>query len=401
VRYLVRFRNVRFSSLIALVFCLFATSAWAHEISFSHGTVQLGNPIQISLELPLRDLAVALETDEQSLLKSTGVIERQSKIERLLIDRFAATSGNTTLNHQDFKLEPVIDGKNVRVSFSLASSGQMPSLNVHLFPENNLHKTFLDVYENGILERQVILDATQTTLELQTNTRQSIPEVVWNFLLEGVHHIFIGPDHILFVIGLLLLGGTLGQLLKIVSAFTISHSITLALATLHILNPPSSLIEPAIAASIVFVGIDSLRASRFWMPFMSKSWTMRKSHFTQPEYISRQDSKVQVLTHRDTASKNARDLRVYFALAFGLIHGFGFANALAEMQLPQDALAWSLFAFNAGVEVGQACIVLAVAPILALMRSKLEPVLAGRIIGAGSLVVIAAGTVWFIERVRG
>jgi hypothetical protein len=205
----------------------------------------------------------------------------------------------------------------------------------------------------------------------------------------------------LFVIGLLLLGGTLGQLLKIVSAFTISHSVTLALATLHILNPPASLIEPAIAASIVFVGIHSLRASRFWMPFMSKSWTMRKSRFTQPEYISRQDSKVQVLTHRDTASKNARDWRVYFALAFGLIHGFGFANALAEMQLPQDALAWSLFAFNAGVEVGQACIVLAVAPILALMRSKLEPVLAERIIGAGSLIVITAGAVWFIERVSG
>jgi hydrogenase/urease accessory protein HupE len=397
----VKFRNVRFSSLIALIVALFASSAWAHEISFSHGKVQLGNPIQISLGLPLRDLAVALETDEQSLLKSTGVLERQSKIERLLIDRFMATSSNTTLTHQDFKLEPVTDGKNVRLSFSLASSGQMPSLNVHLFPENNLHKTFLDVYENGILERQVILDAIQTTLELQTSDRQSIPEVVWNFLLEGVHHIFIGPDHILFVIGLLLLGGTLGQLLKIVSAFTVSHSITLALATLHILNPPSSLIEPVIAASIVFVGIHSLRASRFWMPFMSKSWTMRKSRFTQPGFISRQHSKVQVLTHRDTASKNARDLRVYFALAFGLIHGFGFANALAEMQLPQDALVWSLFAFNAGVEVGQACIVLAVAPILTLMRSKLEPVLAGRIIGAGSLGVIAAGTVWFIERVRG
>ena len=100
-------------------------------------------------------------------------------------------------------------------------------------------------------------------------------------------------------------------------------------------------------------------------------------------------------------SKNARDVRVYFALAFGLIHGFGFANALAEMQLPQDALVWSLFAFNAGVEVGQACIVLAVAPVLALMRSRLEPVLAARIIGAGSLGVIAAGAFWFIERVSG
>jgi hydrogenase/urease accessory protein HupE len=359
VKDLRRFHNFKRSSLIAVTIALFAASAWAHEISFSHGKVQLGNPIQISLELPVRDLAVALGTDEQKLSKPGAILGQKTRIEKLINERFIATANDTTLAHQDFKLEPVVEGKNVDLSFSLAGSSQMPSLNVHLFPENNLHKTFLDVYENGKLERQVILDNTQTTLGLQANTHQSIPEVIWAFLLEGVHHIFIGPDHILFVIGLLLLGGTLGQLLKIVSAFTLAHSVTLALATLHIFNPPANVIEPAIAASIVFVGVHSL------------------------------------------LSKNARDVRVYFALAFGLIHGFGFANALAEMQLPQDALVWSLFAFNVGVEVGQACIVLAVAPILALMRSRLEPVLATRIIGAGSLAVIAAGAFWFIERVSG
>jgi hydrogenase/urease accessory protein HupE len=358
---LCRLKDLSLPWSIALILGLFASSALAHEISFSHGKLQLGTPIQISLELPVRDLARALGTEEQSLSKSGAVLERRSEIERLVAERFVASSGGTRLMHQDFRLEPVIVNKNLHVSFSLASSSQnpAPSLSVQLFPENNLHKTFLDVYRDGKLERQAILDDTQTTLELQSSDRQSILEVIWNFLLEGVHHIFIGPDHILFVIGLLLLGGTLGQLLKIVSAFTVSHSVTLALATLHLFNPPSSLIEPAIAASIIFVGVHSL------------------------------------------VSKNTRDLRVYFALAFGLIHGFGFANALAEMQLPQDALVWSLCAFNAGVEVGQACIVLLVAPVLALMRSRLEPVLAGRIIGAGSLGVIAAGTVWFIERIGG
>jgi hydrogenase/urease accessory protein HupE len=353
-----RLHRIKVSSLIALILGLFASPVWAHEISFSHGKLRLDNPIQISLELPVSDLAVALGTDEKSLSKPGGVLGQESKIERLISERLVASSNGSILGHQNFKLEPVMVGKDVRLSFSLARLSQPPNLNVHLFPENNLHKTFLDLYRDGKLERQAILDDSNTNLELQATT-QSIPEVIWSFLLEGIHHIFIGPDHILFVIGLLLLGGTLGQLLKIVSAFTLSHSITLALATLHLLNPPSSLIEPAIAASIVFVGIHSL------------------------------------------LSKNARDLRVYFALAFGLIHGFGFANALAEMQLPQDALVWSLFAFNAGVEVGQACIVLAVAPILALMRSKLEPVLAGRIIGAGSLGVIAAGAFWFIERIGG
>ena len=350
------FRSLKRSSLLAVILCLFASPAWAHEISFSHGKLQLGNPIKVSLELPVRDLARALGTDEQKLVAPGAILERQMQIEELIADRFTATVNGVTSPHQDFKLEPVTDGKNVRLKFSLANSSETPKLDVHLFPENNLHKTFLDVYRNDNLERQVILDDVNTGLELASN-HQSIHEVIWSFLLEGVHHIFIGPDHILFVIGLLLLGGTLGQLLKIISAFTLAHSVTLVLATLHVLNPPANLIEPTIAASIVFVGVHSL------------------------------------------LSKNARDVRVYFALVFGLIHGFGFANALSEMQLPQDALAWSLFAFNAGVEVGQACIVLAVAPLLALMRSRLEPVLAGRIIGAGSLGVIAAGTVWFIERI--
>jgi hydrogenase/urease accessory protein HupE len=351
------FRGFKSSSLIVVIFSLFASPAWSHEISFSHVKLQLGNPTQITLELPLRDLATALGSDEQHLLKPGAVLERQTQIEQLIAERFTASAKGTTLPHQDFKLEPVTDGKNIRLSFVLTSSAETLKLEVHLFPENNLHKTFLDAYQNGILQRQVILDATQTTLEPQANIRQSLPEVIWKFLHEGVHHILIGPDHILFVIGLLLLGGTLGQLLKIVSAFTLAHSVTLALAALHILNLPARVIEPAIAASIVFVGVHSL------------------------------------------LSKNARDVRVCFALFFGLIHGFGLANALSEMQLPQDALAWSLFAFNAGVEVGQACIVLAVAPLLALMRSRLEPMLAGRIIGAGSLGVIAAGTVWLIERV--
>ena len=150
-----RFRNFRCSSLIALILGLFASSVQAHEISFSHGKVQLGNPLQISLELPLRDLAAALGTNEQSLQKSGAILERQAKIERLVSERLTASSNGSNLSHQDFKLEPAIVGKNVRLSFSLATSDQMPTLNVHLFPENNLHKTFLDVYHDGKLERVV------------------------------------------------------------------------------------------------------------------------------------------------------------------------------------------------------------------------------------------------------
>ena len=182
--------------------------------------------------------------------------------------------------------------------------------------------------------------------------------VMATFIPSGVHHIMIGPDHILFLVGLLLLGGSLRKLVTIVTMFTIGHSITLSLAALDILNPPAWLIEPAIALSIVVVGADNL--------------LQRKGQ--------------------------GRDLRAWVAGAFGLIHGFGFANVLREFGLPQEALGWSLFSFNVGVELGQLAIVLVVGLALALMRRH-WPAADKRVVTGGSAVVIAAGAYWFVERV--
>jgi len=154
----------------------------------------------------------------------------------------------------------------------------------------------------------------------------------------------------------MLLGGSVGQLLKIITAFTVAHSITLGLATFRVLSPPASIIEPAIAASIVVVGVHAFLGRR------------------------------------------GRDPRMIFAFAFGLIHGFGFANVLQEMVLPQAALGWSLFAFNAGVEIGQACIIALVAPLLALVQRRSE-VVAARVVETGALAVTVAGAFWFFQRI--
>jgi len=95
---------------------------------------------------------------------------------------------------------------------------------------------------------------------------------------------------------------------------------------------------------------------------------------------------------------NGRDLRAWVAAVFGLVHGFGFANVLREFGLPREALGWSLFSFNVGVEIGQLAVVLVVAGVLAVIRQRSER-LATRVAFAGSLVVIAAGTYWFVQRV--
>ena len=172
----------------------------------------------------------------------------------------------------------------------------------------------------------------------------------------GVEHILFGVDHLLFVLALVLIVRGVGLLVKTITAFTVAHSITLSLAALNIVSPPARLIEPAIALSIVYVGADNL------------------------------------------LKRDGRDVRAWIAFAFGFVHGFGFANVLREMDLPARALGWSLFSFNVGVEIGQLLVVAVVATALAALRARSEA--AGRQLAfAGSIVVMAAGAFWFVQRV--
>jgi hypothetical protein len=114
-----------------------------------------------------------------------------------------------------------------------------------------MHQTFINVYEGETLTSQMIVDATHPHIDYFAGTRQGVAAVIRKFIPAGVHHILIGPDHLLFLVGLLLLGGSVRQLLIVVTSFTIAHSITLSLAALNIVTPPARLIEPAIALSIV------------------------------------------------------------------------------------------------------------------------------------------------------
>jgi hydrogenase/urease accessory protein HupE len=202
---------------------------------------------------------------------------------------------------------------------------------------------------------QAILDRGRSEFEYFAGTRQGAFAVVKKFLPAGIHHILIGPDHLLFLVGLLLLGGSVRQLAWVVTAFTVAHSLTLSLAALAVFTPPARIVEPAIALSIVYVGVDNLLV------------------------------------------RGGRDVRAWIAGGFGLVHGFGFASVLREMELPRRALAWSLFSFNVGVEIGQLLVVLAVASALAALRARSE-VAGRRLAVAGSIVVVVAGSVWFVER---
>jgi hydrogenase/urease accessory protein HupE len=346
------------SLLVALALAAGAPVARAHDAPFSF----------LDLRLEHGRLGGRLMAHVVDLAHEAGLPAPES----LLVDAYAQAHRAQLIGALERRLVLTSDGRPVRVewlameqvpdrhliAFGWRAIDPAGALHVGgpLFAYDPLHETYLNVYVDGALTRQEVLDHEHTSLEV-AGPPQSIGTVARTFMLQGIRHIFIGPDHILFIIGLLLLGGTMGRLLKIVTAFTIAHSITLALATFQIVNPSPRIIEPAIALSIVAVGIENLVAQR-----------------------------------------RQRDVRAMLAFAFGFIHGFGFASVLREFGLPREALGVALASFNVGVEVGQACIVLAVAPLLWLSRAH-SPRLGRRIVMAGSACVILAGSYWLVQRV--
>jgi len=174
-----------------------------------------------------------------------------------------------------------------------------------------------------------------------------------SFFLLGIEHILTGYDHLLFLLMLILRGGNLWSVLKIITAFTVAHSISLALAVLGVVTLPDRLVEATIALSIAYVAAENL----FMRSAVSHRWVV--------------------------------------SFVFGLVHGFGFSNVLRQLGLPKEGLIWSLLNFNLGVEAGQAMAVLLVLPLLLwLYRTRWQ----APIVMALSAIVLAVGIGLFVDR---
>ena len=345
--------------LLALGLLGVPVRASAHPAPFSYLDLRIGGDvIEGTLVVHIIDVAHDLDiaTPERLLDRSvaSGNLDRLTTLinQRLLL---RADGQPLAIQWGDADVLPERQGIQLHLRIH---TPRPATLGIHavMFPYDRLHQTFVNVYEDARLRQQFVLAVDNSDRTYYTGTTQGALAVIKTFVPAGIHHILIGPDHILFLIGLLLLGGGWKALLKIVTAFTVGHSITLSLAALNLVTPPPTIIEPAIALSIVFVGADNL------------------------------------------VRGGGRDVRALIALTFGLVHGFGFANVLREFGLPREALGWSLFSFNVGVEIGQLFIVLLVATALALVR-RWNATVGARVAFAGSLVVIAAGTYWFVQRV--
>jgi hypothetical protein len=217
-------------------------------------------------------------------------------------------------------------------------------------------------------EHVTTLDRAHTAFEFAGSDQQGSMSF-GGFVWMGVEHIGAAPsewqgdsgfqlpdgiDHILFLLGLILGGGTLLSLAGIATGFTIGHSITLALATLGIFQPPSALVEAVIALSIALVAVEAYSGK-----FKQHRWKM--------------------------------------ATGFGLVHGFGFANALTELDLKGGTLVKALFGYNLGVELGQVALVLVIAPVLLLLANK-KPSWNPVVIRVSAAAIFVAGSFWFWQR---
>jgi hypothetical protein len=344
--------------LLIAFFVVVDSPVAAHPAPFSYLDLVFRNGnIDGTLLVHVIDVAHDFKVDPPDRLFDRNFLgPRRQEIAAMVAPRISLrTDHRLVLEWTDIVAVP--DDQALRFSFRV--SGEHPgalTLDTSLFPYDPNHQTFVTIYEDEALRQQFIFSGDSPERTYYLGTRQGAIEVMKTFVPAGIHHILIGPDHILFLIGLLLLGGSWAALVRIVTAFTLGHSLTLSLAALNLYSPPAGIIEPAIALSIVFVGADNL------------------------------------------VRGDGRDLRAWAALVFGLVHGFGFAYVLREFGLPREALGWSLFSFNVGVEIGQLAIVVVVALAMAAIRRRSDT--AGyRVAYAGSCVVIAAGTYWFVQRV--
>jgi hydrogenase/urease accessory protein HupE len=357
-------RSSRFGPMIclSLVLMILATaSAFAHDPGLSAVEVKLeGNKAVARLTFARADIAMIapMDADRDGQVTRPEFEAARSRLESLAKESFAMS----------------VDGKDVSpaaVAVSLDESGaihfdlefpppqgsivSLRSLLIDKLPRG--HRQFLALRDsNGNIQAQRMLDAAGNSFEIDLAAlhSQTRPHAFWGFLPLGVEHIWLGFDHLAFLFALLIAGGSMREAAKIITSFTVAHSITLALATLEVVAIPASVVEPMIAVSIIYVGLENI--------------------------LRRQIERRWLLT-----------------FAFGLIHGFGFASALRDLGVGAGVKAVApLLSFNLGVEIGQVAVAAIVLPLIWKLRQR--PRFVVRYVPAFSILVAMAGGYWLIER---
>jgi HupE / UreJ protein len=375
----------RWLAACALLLWALAPAAWAHKSSDAYlKLAPEGSGTSLRVDLALRDLDAAIDLDADADGRLTwGEVKAAWPAIDAYVQARVKLDG-CVFDHPAPALERRADGVYAVLAYRSAcafSAGAGLRYSV-LADVDPTHRGLASIVLDGAAPVLRVLDpgaGSAAPAAPGTPLRTAAPELnapaapevssALQFVREGVHHILTGYDHVLFLMCLLLpsvmrrtpqgwapvsrIGEALWPIIGIVTAFTLAHSITLALASLKWVSLPSWFIEPAIAVTIVLAAVDNL-----WPIF--------------------------------------RGRRALVTFLFGLIHGFGFAGVLAEMDLPPAHFAWALFQFNVGLELGQIAIVLVATGVLFAVRRG--NAYSAMVIRGGSYAAIVVGVLWFLER---
>ena len=359
--------------LFALLLVL-SLAVLAHKASDSYLVLDIkGSEVSGQWDIALRDIdfALGLDRDGNGEITWGELRARHADVAAWPLGRLSvARGGACTLRVTDHLVDSHTDGAYAVLQLAgacPAGGGELALDYRLLFELDALHRGLLRLSLDGASQTAVFSPerAAQRFAAGGTSRLAQFGQ----YLVEGIWHIWIGFDHILFLLSLLLpavlvheaggwrgvarFGEALREVLWVVTAFTVAHSITLSLAALGIVSLPSRLVESAIAASVVLAAANNLKP---------------------------------MVEHR----------RWMVAFGFGLIHGFGFASVLTELGLPQETLVLSLLGFNLGVETGQLAIVAVFLPLAYALRAT-GFYRRGVFVG-GSLLTLVIALVWLIER---
>ena len=318
----------------------------AHKSSDSYLTIeQSGGNWEIAWDIALRDLedAIGLDTNQDGRITRSEVESQSKEILGFALGHLEVTTADSVCNISPDIFDTLRRDGDAYITLALSTQcadSQQARLRYDLFFDRDPTHTALVQLRTGDQSQSHALSDNNRDLILSLNN-SSAGKVLVDFFREGVWHIWIGFDHVLFLITLLLpavlvvnnrrwdvarnFKSAFFDVVKIVTAFTIAHSVTLALASLEFVSLPSRFVESAIALSVFIAAVNNV-----WPAFSSSRWQ--------------------------------------FAFVFGLIHGFGFANVLQVLDLPAGQLASSLLGFNLGVEIGQLAIVVVFLPLAWVLR---------------------------------
>jgi hypothetical protein len=358
---------------IALLFL--ALPAQAHKPSDSYLTLSVeGAAVEGQWDIALRDLdfSIGLDANGDAEITWGEVRARHADIAAYALSRLAISAAGQScpLTVTSHLIDDHTDGAYAVLRFRATCSELTGNLQVRyglFFDLDPQHKGLLRLAYQGSSSSAIF--SPEKPIQDFSLAAPSKWAQFLDYLHEGIWHIWIGFDHILFLLALLLPAVALRvqrrwqavdafrpafwDVFKIVTSFTVAHSITLSLATLGIVSLPSRLVESVIAASVVGAALNNI-----FPLFRERRWAM--------------------------------------AFAFGLVHGFGFASVLADLGLPSDALVLALVGFNVGVELGQLAIVAVFLPLAFALRRTMF--YRGVVLLGGSLLIALLAAIWFAER---